>query len=1165
MAVDPIVLGIVEEFLALVSPLRRAVETERRLIALLGHFGWTPVPTAVAPLRAAFTAAGDVASIGQLAARMLNEGATVDAATVENLLTKMKGLVAGVRQFAQTPPVGLPAPFDSGSSFWLTFPGELFDDLLVARLRLKQPVLAALLQVAGVVVETPVAAAGARGAYVKRRIEWANVPRLFSEPTALLADTYAWNDQNKPFDHSLALACAQSLIGTIHAVTLGFPDADLSGLYYESSNPVLSAVRELRGLVFRGYAPTAGTFYELGLSVVPIPEAHTPDGNPVGLSFGSTFVGQAGIQVPAGPLTLSLSGGMEDASGPRIELRPGKVTTTLAAPAPTIDLGISLRYGRGFPTIVFGAYGSHRVQVKAVSVGMRVLGPSDAPEFRFELSLEDLEFIVQFANADGFLQRLFGTEPQRTQLSLTIRWSSETGLAFEGGTTVSVTLPLHLDLGPVQIDTATLEVSASAGKPVQIGFGLTGRAPLGPLVATVDRVGIRTTLRPVADDEPPGRLGNVDLDFGFKPPNGLGLSMDTALVKGGGYLYIDTVRGEYAGALELTFASFSLKAIGILSTKRPDGSEGWALLIIIYGQFPTPIQLSWGFTLSGIGGLIGLHHGCDRPQLESDMRTGASDAILFPKDPVGDAPAIIGQLRVTFPIRPDAMIVGPMLEIGWGTPSIIKVRLGVLIQLDHVFGGGSLALTQIVILGQLEALLPALAAPDQALLRLTIDFLGFIDLEQKVIGFAARLRDSRVAMVTLTGMLVIRITWGERPSFVLAAGGFHPRFTDLPPGLPAPIDRIGAGLSLGPVKLAIAGYFAVTSATVQAGALVTAEAVLGPLEIRGYFGFDTIFYFQPTFHFEIDVACGFSIRWQGFTLAGVAFQGSLSGPGHWHIVGKAEFTFLFWTVPIAIDEEFGESPEQLPMPGTDVLALLAEDIADKDHWSAQAPDGGAALVTFSAEAMGSTALAHPLSRLSFSQRRVPLQLQMDHFDRTSILGPTRMDVTEVKVGTKAVDPSFVSEYFARSSFIEMTSEEKLARPSFEPFPSGVDVASTEYRVAPDLSVPLDYETAYLSPEEPAKKLQYDSLRLGLAFNHLIQQARHAEVAQSRLRVPARLKPTVAARIRVTEAPLAAVSADALVPTGAGLAGAQVFSPTLAAQTAAQDGGTVIEAFEISEV
>ena len=42
----------------------------------------------------------------------------------------------------------------------------------------------------------------------------------------------------------------------------------------------------------------------------------------------------------------------------------------------------------------------------------------------------------------------------------------------------------------------------------------------------------------------------------------------------------------------------------------PDRDDGWALLLLLFAQFRW--DLGWGFTLNGLGGIIGLHH---RPEI----------------------------------------------------------------------------------------------------------------------------------------------------------------------------------------------------------------------------------------------------------------------------------------------------------------------------------------------------------------------------------------------------------------------------------------------------------------------------------------------------------------------------------------------------------------------
>ena len=62
------------------------------------------------------------------------------------------------------------------------------------------------------------------------------------------------------------------------------------------------------------------------------------------------------------------------------------------------------------------------------------------------------------------------------------------------------------------------------------------------------------------------------------------------------------------------------------------------------------------------------------------LSAGQLDAVLFPDNPVANAPQIITTLRTLFPVKAGGFIIGPMLELGWGTPSLVTVRLGLLVE-----------------------------------------------------------------------------------------------------------------------------------------------------------------------------------------------------------------------------------------------------------------------------------------------------------------------------------------------------------------------------------------------------------------------------------------------------------------------------------------------------
>ena len=93
----------------------------------------------------------------------------------------------------------------------------------------------------------------------------------------------------------------------------------------------------------------------------------------------------------------------------------------------------------------------------------------------------------------------------------------------------------------------------------------------------------------------------------------------------------------------------SVTAVGIITTKFPDGSSGFSFLAIISVEFNPGIQLGFGFTLVGLGGLVGLNRSVDLEALAAGARSGSIDTILFPRDVVANATRIISDLRAFFP------------------------------------------------------------------------------------------------------------------------------------------------------------------------------------------------------------------------------------------------------------------------------------------------------------------------------------------------------------------------------------------------------------------------------------------------------------------------------------------------------------------------------------
>lgn len=809
-----------------------------------------------------------------------------------------------------------------------------------------------------------------------------------------------------------------------------------------------------------------------------------------------------------------------------------------------------------------------RIEAKTFEWGIGLAGDSAA--FRF--ALRDGALVVALGEGDGFLSQL-GSEI-RLGFDVGLTADVRNGVRLDGGTGLRTVIPVNQTaFGVFTLYSVEVALGVAPQPTHDLSLTLTTgfSLHLGPFTATVEGIGFRldTAFRT-------GNLGALQVDAGFDPPNGIGLLLDAGVIRGGGYLFIDTVRHEYAGALELSVRplGLSIKAIGILTTRLPDGSPGWALLLLVFGTFG-PVQLSWGFTLNGLGGAIGLQHGVDIGALQAGLRTGAMDAILFPPDPVGNAPAIINTLRTVFPVTPRALVIGPAVELGWGTPSLVRLKLGILLQFENVInaragaGGG---LSRIVVLGQLriEVPPPEVRAGLPAITQIVCDVLGTYEVASAQLTISARLRDSHIVRIELSGMLVLAANFGARPSFVLAVGGFHPRFTDVPAGLPSPIDRLALGFDIGIVRVRLEVYVAVTSNSFQIGARLEARAKVWEFEIHGWIGFDAIFI---DYHFRIDVDAGIRIKAFGKTLAGVRFTGMLEGPGAWHLEGRASFEILWWEESIRIDERWGTAPPEQIEPA-DVASALTQALGSPDAWSAVMPRTAESLVTL-ARVDGQQAVAHPQATLRAVEKVVPLGLDIQRFGNARPRGARRFDVEGVTIGAsgtpgQAVTPQPVTELFARAQFLDLTDEEKLTRPSFEPFQAGIEVGAPGHVPPPAATCrgrSVAHEVVYLEPGDPdppvvGGRFRFDLLRVHevaiATVDEVGWQVRLGASGRSPLRRDARAAGPARPKVEVAAPSFEVVDAATLASTGV------VTGSVSAAETVAGavHDRIVVETFEV---
>jgi hypothetical protein len=654
-------------------------------------------------------------------------------------------------------------------------------------------------------------------------------------------------------------------------------------------------------------------------------------------------------------------------------------------------------------------------------------GEINAQGAGFKASAEGCALVIVSKNCDGFVTEILPTQETHIDFELGLGISSDKGFYIEGGTGLQAVIPVHRSLGPLRIQQLLLKLSTTTEpKPGKLGLEVSATfdVKLGPITALIDQLGFQMVL-PFAKTN-----GKYDFDMGLKPPNGVGLSIEATGVTGGGFLFYDSEKEQYGGVVQLNLeGGIAVKGVGLIATRLPDNVKGFSLLIIISVEDFKPIQLGLGFTLTGIGGLLAINRTFDENMLRAGLKNYTLDSILFPKDPLRNAPQILSNLNNVFPPAKGHHLFGPMLQIAWGTPPLITANLAVVLELG--------ARQRLLVLAQIVAILPN---PQNDLLHLQMDAVGVIDFDQSTAALDATLHDSRLLGFVLTGDMAMRLKWKGSPNFALAIGGFHPAFNP-PPNFPK-LERIALNLAAGDnPRIRCEAYFALTPNTVQFGARAELYAKSSGFSIQGEIGFDVLIQFDP-FHFLADFYAQVQLKRGSRNLFKVRIEGSLDGPRPLHIKGKATFEILWWDYSVRFDTTLveGELPP-LPEP-IDIMPQLKAALGNSGSWVGHLPEGQRPMVTLRTnQGTPNDVLLHPLGTLTVKQSIVPLNLDISKFGQTVPSGARRFTIRSISPSGQEQTVQPVEEFFAPAQFIEMSDDDKLSRPSFESMAAGVSIGS----------------------------------------------------------------------------------------------------------------------------
>jgi hypothetical protein len=911
--------------------------------------------------------------------------------------------------------------------FAALFPRRLLDFLIIQYLEERSGQFANVLELFGIIerhhVYAPVGSIIFVDAYV-RQLHLERIAKLFSNPLGLTGEVYDWG---KLAFGTAPYAKSKRLLENINALldqNQLLPDGDFSGTVL----PYLDAY------FLRLRVEQAGLLLTLGIDADTDYSADYPLG-----------------AAPT-PWSLSLNGDLRFERGLDFHISPPlKFSTQPNAIQVGSHLSLAfIRSDSADPLVLLGKADGSRLELGGMKfeAGLQLLasvgGKLEAePLLRCQLSGGRL--IIDTAQAGTLMNALTSGLRAETDFNLGLSWQLSKGLKFDGSANLEVVLPAHVKFGPVTLQNGYLHaaINETGDLPVEISASFLITA--GPVNVVIDRIGLQAHLS--FPDNGQGNLGAAQFDIALKPPSGLGISVEAKVISGGGF--ISRAEGppqRFSGALALKLLKIGITAYGALE-QTPSGRIAFVMVLGI--RFTPGIQIGYGITLVGVGGLVGLNRRAAVDALRERLVSGASGSVLFSSDPVKNAPTLLGDLNSLFPSADGIFIVGPTVQLSW--LDIARFDLGILIELPGPSKIVLLGIGRIEIGGKDDA---------PAVVSIRLDIFGGIDFIQKLIAFDAALVNSRLIQVfQLTGQAIFRLGLGDKPYLVLSIGGFHPAFTPEPSNLPA-LARVALTLDIGSavrLHVRLEAYLAITSNTFQFGAKLDANITAGPINAVGFISFDALIQFRP-FYFSIALAAGFRIRYEGFTLAGVSFKGQLTGPGPMVLSGSFTFEILFIKVSWSDSFVFGEPSGETLTPIANAVAALASELSLAANLETLGGDDRETVLASGVNA--AKPLVMPQGALVWRQKRVPLNVTLERFESVPLTRPQAL-VVESPLQHEATQ-----EWFSPGTFINLAQSEALNQSAFERLDAGLKLGFGSRRASTEHKHSLTVKTLRLPEPQP---------------------------------------------------------------------------------------------------
>jgi hypothetical protein len=663
--------------------------------------------------------------------------------------------------------------------------------------------------------------------------------------------------------------------------------------------------------------------------------------------------------------------------------------------------------------------------------------------FSIRATAQQLAFVI--ASGDlGLLAKILPLPAEiKLQTDVTLAYVQGVGLQIEAkaGEPIGVefAVPLDLQVGSadagVKLDhvLARLEIKppGSAAQEVQarvlMRLGASGQ--FGPVAVAAEGLG--------------AWFGKWDNDAvgGILSPTGFSVSLDAGPVSGGGFLA--ALDGEqFAGGLDVKVLGISVGAFVLFG--EADNAPAFVGVLGIRVPFPG-VQIGFGFSVTGVGGVVGINRRADTDVLREQLASGTSADILFCDNPSRNGLAVVGQLPRLFPAAKGVFLIGPTLQISWLT--LFRIDAGVFIELPgprEIFVAGSARLV--------------VGTDSAALVYLRMDFIGGVDLTKSLIYFDAALVNSQILQVfKITGGVALRIAYGENGYFLFSVGGFHPSFN--PGGLELPhLARAGTSASVAIAWLKLENYFALTSNTFQIGAGIEVGIEIGPISAHGWFHFDALAQFEP-FQFTATIDAGFDVEVEGVSLCNVRVSGTMSGPGPLVVYAAASVKVLFVRISKHVTVTFGDDGGgALPAIGN-LVDLISPEVHNPANIRSEGDDLSVVLRPDAPPAIDNVAVVGVVGPVIWEQKRVPFGLDLERFEGTPLSSGVNGALHRLVVTSAVSAPE--QDWFGVGSFMKLDDSEALNNSRFIQAQSGLRMGTDAMHVEGTMDCPVNIDLVKL--------------------------------------------------------------------------------------------------------